>query len=257
MNLSYLSLVILFTVYGKLCSRKCPDVHACQCFWDLEPKTTSCRVNILQMKRSGLIQANTERLILHLRSAPPPLLYNVHVWIRLRSVFTVDRIYVCTDGRCLIDISTTETVTKSTKGPKLGKKTTFTTHLPGCFTTTEMLTVMRTSVQFTCSTQIYVEDISVPFPVWKIYVPLICVVIIILLLVSLYIFRRRRNSFRNANEQSPGDSNSSICLYDLPEISPSSPTIMESTLSSECVAQRTRSKCEPIAHRLRSKRKDS
>lgn len=215
------------------------------------------------MKRPGLIQANTEKLILHVRIATLQVTYDVNVWTKLVTVFTIDRMYDCKNGVCHLDSTTTSAITSmKPKTVKAWKKTTFVTR-PGCFTTTELPTVISTSLKFTCSTEINIEESRFILPVWKIYVPIVCVVSMIVLLAILYIVKRRQHSNSSHDDQS--DSATSMSMFDVQGISPVSPAIMESSLNSPCssneehtyVAQRTRSKCEPIAHRLRSKRKDS
>lgn len=238
---------------------KCPDVRVCQCFWDLLPKTTSCRINILGLKRGGVVQSQTENLVLHSRLEKLHVPYNINMWVNLQSLHTLDRVYLCGKGICQIDV--TSTIKTSPKTVKRISSTTST--LASCFTTTTE--VFRSTLKFTCSTQITVgEHLTISFPVWNIYVPLLCVLLIVIVIVIVYIVRKRQMCV-NINVDNDSHDGSSISLFEIPEMSSSSPVIMETPIDYRCmrkedksfVAFRTRQQSQPIAHRLRSSRKDS
>lgn len=261
--MSFLAVLLSFCLcLGVSDCARCPDLRACQCFWDLNPQTTVCRVNVLQLKRGGVVQSTTQSLILHTDIESLHVSYDVSEWLRLESLFTVNRIYVCSNGTC--DIMVTSTSTSTNKKFRSPKRRTTTWSLPACFTSTEVITtVMAATVKFSCSTDIYVgEHIRVSLQSWNIYLPVICVFIIILIVVILYVVKRRRQSVNSDNQSLES---SSMCLYDMPQISPTSPAILETSVNyghlkkeTECgVAYRTRLQTKPIAQRLRSSRKDS
>lgn len=164
-----LLLLCCWLCMGLTKSAKCPDVKVCQCFWDLTPRTTVCRINILHMMRGGIVQASTERLILHTRLESVQVIYRVETWRNLESLYTVDRVCMCSYGICHMEVTSELPASKVKTSPKLNRRTSTTT-LPACFTTPELYYVFSSTVKFTCSTEIYLgPNITISFPSWNIY----------------------------------------------------------------------------------------
>ena len=269
-------LILLFSMcIGYINCEKCPELELCQCFWDLLPMTTSCPIDILHMERGTIVQSRTQRLVLHIDSTKGRLSYDVNLWKSLHSVYTTDKMYTCSGGICN-SMATTKKRFMATRS--VGKLLTFiipsTSSVkpnptvdsqkrpnikfmtpPSCFTTGMS---MSTPIAGTCSTDIFVNDIDND-KTWIIYVPVLAVIAVFIMgIVIVKVIRYRQWQNRMA-----GQDNTSVCLYEMPHISPSASPIMESPASYGCmyeetdfVADRTRSKCEPVAKRTRSSRKD-
>jgi hypothetical protein len=250
-------IIVLLLTWGiPVHSGKCPgNLKICDCFWALNPKITSCRANILHMdmKRVGLVQKNTENLVVQVELDAEVIQYDFQLWSNLEIMRTTNALYRCNKGLCISSFTNSTTITSTLK---MGKKW-----------TTSLLTSPTTSItqRYFCNTLALNEDnestttpissklpetLHSGLPTWLIILIVAagCLTVGVVIFV-IYRYACARNSYRLSSNVSID----SIPLYEMPEMSPNSPAVM--TVSP--VAHRTRSRMEPIAKRTRTSRKDS
>ena len=263
MNIVTLLAVIMLNCHCGLLTR-CPDLLPCKCLWDIVPTTTLCRINILHLKsKSGIVQAETEKLILQVGDHSQEMMYNSDVWPKLYSVITTGGRYTCRQGICYLQISPNTAnpwiVTKK-RIPKMNSKTL----KPACFTTnaddvmdTTKSHYFTTNMVHTCSTStVKPHNEKKAVDSRMLYVPLICVVSFVLMIGVVVLFRRFR--FRSPRSDTESlESETSMTLY-----MSSSPSVMGLSFAPDAevvetkftspIASRTRSQRAPISSRLRS-----